>query len=844
MGKISDGENSDENNLAQQAKILSELRPLLNIIGGPDDLIGIFRITEEFNRILDIFLPIAGHDSLQKLGAIKEILTKIEAKRQTIFSIFPKANLGKRKTFTDYYRKYPHYTIYETRPEENIFADQLRALIASLLPVLIRLEKFRVNTPEPFADRAAVLSRYLRQLSRPNIRERQLLLELPIVAHTPDELFELLNNNVKRLGLYLSRDGETKSFYFISRSLIWYEDGTWPGGSRLRSRASNQGKAERRKVSLETIDAQRRVEIDMLYEIDHPIRIARYLPVAEPNNDREEKFDQHQSDDIAPVSMTIELDPEKRIVLNLENRRKSAAQNSRFKAQAIEAANLHLPITRRTMSGFELQCFLQSLADLSLPIWDVVPRSQKAPVAAWAALRFFLSRDEQDVRWIKVGEITDTPAQSDDILWCRKSKRFLLPATAPAHAPPDIHQTVKTTNRFVLAAPNFLVQVLGRLPKPASNRLFEAGFEKLFEKLLDRINQINHFRPEISTGRLQCVFAEEMSRMAPVDHVVSIYFRGVPPNQHNPAVYSAISISRLQSLYDGACLEIGMRAGLPLITEAQSGFPGFGDSIDISVGSLHVPQVSLIQATVKHLVIQLQELSSTPGVPLVKLHNTYTAYVVFFLLATTGIRSVTTPLPAFFNLDPLTGFCFVSDKDNPRYGNARLVWFHPQLVKQIDLYRQHVVRLRQSLALLNPCLLDRFAAPIETNHLSSHLSPDRERDQKNMANGIPVLFFLSNQGTELLDVSPSLMSSYLGSEWSLRVGSLRHFIRTYLLQSNCSGELINALLGHAERGDSPWGKFSTLPPRMWRQNIEEVVNPCLKTLGFVVIPSPVQVPLR
>lgn len=822
-----------------------ELRPLLKLIGAPDDLIGLFRIIEEFERTLALFLPIAGQESIHKLQRVETVIASIAAKRPQILQAFPRANLGKRKTFTDYYGTHPHYTIYETRPEETIFAGQLRALIASLLPVCIRLEHVRLNTPHPFSDAAIRLSRHLRQLSKPNAHERKLLLELPLQAQTPAELLDTIDSHCSRLGLELKGNKSLQSFHHIRRVLEWFEYGHWARSNvNIFSRQFHGSPGERRAVSLETTDSERRVEIDISLESDNPIGMARYFPRPDEVTAREEKFDPNQADDIAPVATTIELDAGRNSVYQLENRRRSAAQNARFKAQAIELANQNLPIDRRTLSGYELQCFLHALGDLNLSVWDTIPARSRAQIAAWAACRFFLSRDDADVRRVQAGEISDAVRQYDYPLWCFRTSQFLLPAVPPKHTPPSSGSgTVKTTDKFLLSVPEFLVQILKRLPNQPG-LLFETTFEKSFEKLLAQINQHHHFKPEISPGRLQGVIAEQMSRMAPADHVVSIYFRGQPPNQHNPAVYSVLPVSRLQSLYDEACAQLGRRADVLLRQTAQSGFPGFTATNDLHVGSLHVPQTSTISITVKHLVKELRVLSASAGAPLVKLHNTYTAYVTLFLLATSGIRAVSGPLPASFDLDPETGLVFVSDKDNSRYGNARIVWLHPLLVEQIGLYRQHVTRLRQSLALLHPSLLDRLDASLEAKHLSSHLSPNREMDQENIAISGPILFFLSHQGTDLLEVSPSLLASYLGEEWSLRVGALRHFVRSHLLQSNCSGELINALLGHAERGESAWAKFSTLPPLIWRKQIQEAINPCLKRLGFVAIPTPLLTPLR
>ena len=102
---------------AAQDRIRRELRPLLNLTGAPDDLIGLFRIVEEFERILALFLPIAAQESIHKLQRIETVIAGIEAKRPIILQAFPRADLGKRKTFTDYYGTHPHYTIREFKFE-------------------------------------------------------------------------------------------------------------------------------------------------------------------------------------------------------------------------------------------------------------------------------------------------------------------------------------------------------------------------------------------------------------------------------------------------------------------------------------------------------------------------------------------------------------------------------------------------------------------------------------------------------------------------------------------------------------------------------------------------------
>jgi len=229
-------------------------------------------------------------------------------------------------------------------------------------------------------------------------------------------------------------------------------------------------------------------------------------------------------------------------------------------------------------------------------------------------------------------------------------------------------------------------------------------------------------------------------------------------------------------------------------------------------------------------------------VPLHLIHNTYSAYVAVFVLATTGIRAVSNLLPAYFDFDPLTGTCFVSDKDNDRYGNAHLAWLFPELVTQLALYAEHTTKIRQYLALKNSSSLDRLDLVNSKLSLSTHRAPDRKNDIEELKPRAPFLFFLGTQQSDLTRIYPSVLATLMGHDWYLRVGALRHFVRSNLLKANCSGEMINAQLGHGERGESAWGRFSTLPPIAWRGQLQETLGPLVHQLGFEALKSPLLCP--
>ncbi len=247
---------------------------------------------------------------------------------------------------------------------------------------------------------------------------------------------------------------------------------------------------------------------------------------------------------------------------------------------------------------------------------------------------------------------------------------------------------------------------------------------------------------------------------------------------------------------------------LPQPQQHQQVLPNMANT----VGSLHVPTRASVTAIQSYTVLNaVAKLASEAGVKYVERHNAYTAYVAFFLLATTGLRGVSSLLPAHFDIDRATGLCFVSHKDNESYEQSRIVWLHPMLLDQLRAYSQHVTRLRQYLALANPEGIDHLDARDRLISLSSHTAPNRNRDLELLRAATPSLFLLTKHGSQLTPTFPLELQHLLGSTWQLRIGALRHFFRTEPLHLGVPGPVINAMLGHGERGEDPWWTDSVRP---------------------------------
>jgi hypothetical protein len=256
------------------------------------------------------------------------------------------------------------------------------------------------------------------------------------------------------------------------------------------------------------------------------------------------------------------------------------------------------------------------------------------------------------------------------------------------------------------------------------------------------------------------------------------------------------------------------------------------------VGSLHVPSKSYVKEMLDALRSKYLSLRSSPNRSIAQMHNTYTAWIVIFYLATSGVRSVSNVMPSRFDIDFPTGTVFVSDKDNPEYFHARLVWLCPQLLDQFKRYQAHLDLLRYVLSIDGAATLDKLRATDAPVKLTTAHSADRVADALTLMDGAPFFFFMDPRTNALCDTTPSLLGRHVSADWELRLVSLRHFIRSSLIEAGCSGEVINALLGHHARGESPWGPYSTLPPVVWREKVSEALTPVIASLGLDALDGP------
>jgi len=290
-----------------------------------------------------------------------------------------------------------------------------------------------------------------------------------------------------------------------------------------------------------------------------------------------------------------------------------------------------------------------------------------------------------------------------------------------------------------------------------------------------------------------------------------------------------LSIEHLQNLFGDVCRGIRDRhlSETPRENQKKIDVP-FIRQIDpeqpTHVGSPFRPTQETVANLAKKLKSSLVEVdkSGSSVWKLMRLHNNMSRYTAFLVAFSTGFRAIRDPFLSAAEIDWVTGFAVLSDKDNEDKYNSRLIWLPPQCLLQLKYFREHQLNTMYRFNALIPGLqsmLDR---------------PRREGPGRHM-------FFskFDNVRGEYVAFTPGpvLFGSSLKATYALPFNSSRHYLRSNLIERKCPIEIINALLGHYERGEEPSGRFSGLSPLALRDAVKEHLVPILKDDGWEALPG-------
>ena len=360
-----------------------------------------------------------------------------------------------------------------------------------------------------------------------------------------------------------------------------------------------------------------------------------------------------------------------------------------------------------------------------------------------------------------------------------------------------------------------------------STKLFPKDLTVYKKMLSDFFSYVNsHHATRLTANRVSDYLFDVISRQEGADLATAMFIIG---REHflgrNPSYYTSIPVTHLQALYKKVCGEVRQRHFSERPRDNQrpidNDLPEHGEKKDQAshVGSPFRPT----QQTVSNLVSELQtsldkaEKSGLSALKLMRLHNNMSRYTAFLIAYSTGFRAIRDPFLSSAEIDWDSGFAVLSDKDNEDSYNSRLIWLPPVCLQQLRLFRQHQQNALYRFNVLIPGLFSMLDRP--------------RRD----APGRYMFFAKEDEESKeylAVTIGPTLLGRRLRSVYALPFNSSRHYLRSNLLERQCPVEVVNAFMGHFERGEEPWGIYSGLSPLVYRDILKDKLVPLLKEDGW------------
>lgn len=280
--------------------------------------------------------------------------------------------------------------------------------------------------------------------------------------------------------------------------------------------------------------------------------------------------------------------------------------------------------------------------------------------------------------------------------------------------------------------------------------------------------------------------------------------------------YTRHSVANLHRAYAQAARRIVRDLG------AQTISPEFPDTLGSehapSVGARFVIRLDDLKGLITGLKEQLKDYRRMP-LELTGIQRYHDAYLLFTWLMQsmhTTARPTSRPNGLYISWNdaahPVTPIWVgLAEKDNRYSEKARAICLTPLLEAQFFHYRQHFRALTRRLG------------------LSYTLKSQTQAD-------LPLLVI--GDGGKIQALRPAWIEEQLRSRFApLPANFHRAFLRTELLERGCKPEAVDAFMGHASLGESPYSLHSTFDYGSFWAEIENALRSLHKALEFEAIPS-------
>lgn len=430
----------------------------------------------------------------------------------------------------------------------------------------------------------------------------------------------------------------------------------------------------------------------------------------------------------------------------------------------------------------------------------------------------FVYRAESNGHWmIKPAKPTSSQPLTDEQRYHAIPVQEILPLESGLHIEKIIKQYIEEVRGLPGSTPRILFDKSGLI------------YYRALSAFIAAVNQRHNCR--LTPGRLSDHMLDALAHHPGSDLVSASLITG---RYHylavNPLHYTALPVSYLQKIYRGVCGTIAQQTLKELGPNRNSSLLlSHGTSIeslhatDPHVGSHYRPG----RQVVKNLIDKMQSSLDTAkqkswGLEKVlRLHNNLTLYTSLMFGFATGFRAVREPFFIDSHIDRHTGLALISDKDNGDFYNARIVWLPPHCIDQYDLYQSHIESLKDRMLFLNYDLFKRMHGYMGK--------------QSNVGK-VPLLFFFDKDRNETV-LRPAILQKVLKKVFTLPINANRHYVQSYLSEQGCPHHVVSAFMGHWERGQEPWGRFSALSPLAYRGALEKHLLPLLQEDGWRAMPG-------
>jgi hypothetical protein len=262
----------------------------------------------------------------------------------------------------------------------------------------------------------------------------------------------------------------------------------------------------------------------------------------------------------------------------------------------------------------------------------------------------------------------------------------------------------------------------------------------------------------------------------------------------------------LEQLSSGSASQT-LANGLPNVSPRQS-------STSLGHGSRYVPTLDSVKelaAKLKETIAATRPSSPTPAPSeLIEFHRTFTLYSLALLGFSAALRRSRSPFPEPQQIDEETGFAVLNDKDKNNADRIRLIWLPDVARAQIGHFGRHMEAVGR----------------IGDSHRGVVLPQP------------PILqpAYLAKSGNLGRLSVAELEDRFARLKFPFQLNGWRHFLRTELID-RVPADVVDAFMGHAQRGREPWARHAGLDPLAYRAALEHALVPLLQECGWDPVPG-------